>query len=249
MHIQFFSTLTLALLLGLRHGIDWDHIAAITDITGTTAYKRESFILGFLYALGHATVIIILGLVAVAIGVRLPSWVDDFMQPVVGITLMILGLWLFYSILRHGKKFRAQSRWMLLFKLVNKVVDIIHNQFAHKHSVPHLHFPESYGKRTAYTVGMIHGIGAETPTQILLFAAATGVGGTVPGIMLLFAFVSGLIFSNTLIVLASTTGFVQAQKNSWINIVLGLVTATFSLTVGIMFLLHRASYLPAIFGG
>ena len=26
-----------ALLLGLRHGIDWDHIAAITDITSTTA--------------------------------------------------------------------------------------------------------------------------------------------------------------------------------------------------------------------
>ena len=26
-----------ALALGLRHGIDWDHIAAITDITSTTA--------------------------------------------------------------------------------------------------------------------------------------------------------------------------------------------------------------------
>lgn len=249
MHFQFFSTLTLALLLGLRHGIDWDHIAAITDITGTTAYKRESFILGFLYALGHATIIIFLGLLAVAIGVRLPTWVDDFMQPVVGITLIILGLWLFYSILRHGKKFRAQSRWMLLFKLINNITDTIHKQFAHKHKVPHLHLPESYGKRTAYTVGMIHGIGAETPTQILLFAAAAGVGGTIPGIILLFAFVLGLIFSNTLIVLASTTGFVQAQKNSWINIVLGLITAIFSLTVGIMFFLHRASYLPAIFGG
>ncbi len=26
-----------ALVLGIRHGIDWDHIAAITDITSTTA--------------------------------------------------------------------------------------------------------------------------------------------------------------------------------------------------------------------
>ena len=26
-----------ALALGIRHGIDWDHIAAITDITSTTA--------------------------------------------------------------------------------------------------------------------------------------------------------------------------------------------------------------------
>ena len=27
------TLLTTALLLGVRHGIDWDHIAAITDIT------------------------------------------------------------------------------------------------------------------------------------------------------------------------------------------------------------------------
>src|SRR5204863_3113959 len=26
-----------ALVLGIRHGIDWDHIAAITDITSTTS--------------------------------------------------------------------------------------------------------------------------------------------------------------------------------------------------------------------
>ena len=31
------TLLSTALLLGVRHGIDWDHIAAITDITSTTA--------------------------------------------------------------------------------------------------------------------------------------------------------------------------------------------------------------------
>ena len=30
-----------ALALGIRHGIDWDHIAAITDITSTTAALDE----------------------------------------------------------------------------------------------------------------------------------------------------------------------------------------------------------------
>lgn len=29
--------LATALLLGIRHGIDWDHIAAIADITSTSA--------------------------------------------------------------------------------------------------------------------------------------------------------------------------------------------------------------------
>src|SRR3990170_4754385 len=31
-----------ALALGIRHGIDWDHIAAITDITSTTAASHEA---------------------------------------------------------------------------------------------------------------------------------------------------------------------------------------------------------------
>src|SRR3990170_7817128 len=31
------GVLVTGLLLGIRHGIDWDHIAAITDITSTTA--------------------------------------------------------------------------------------------------------------------------------------------------------------------------------------------------------------------
>jgi high-affinity nickel-transport protein len=249
MPIQFLSTLTLAFLLGLRHGIDWDHIAAITDITGATVYKKESFILGFLYALGHASVIIILGLAAVAVGVRLPSWVDQFMEPFVGITLIMLGVWLFYSILKHGKKFKFQSRWMLFFRFINKIIDTVHTKFAHKHHVPHVHFPEMYGKRTAFTVGIIHGIGAETPTQVVLFAAAAGAGGFFSGVFLVLTFVLGLLLSNTLIVLISTTGFLQAQQNSRLNVVLGLVTAVFSLTVGVMFLLHRSAYLPVILGG
>ena len=31
-----------AFALGLRHGIDWDHIAATTDITSTTANQTKS---------------------------------------------------------------------------------------------------------------------------------------------------------------------------------------------------------------
>jgi hypothetical protein len=35
-----FGVLLTGLFLGIRHGIDWDHIAAITDITSTTASAR-----------------------------------------------------------------------------------------------------------------------------------------------------------------------------------------------------------------
>src|SRR4051794_39974576 len=43
-----FGVYATAIALGFRHGIDWDHIAAITDITsaGASTDERESWLLG-----------------------------------------------------------------------------------------------------------------------------------------------------------------------------------------------------------
>lgn len=59
------TTLTLALAstaaLGFRHGLDYDHIAAISDITCLQPKAAKSVRLGVLYALGHAATIAVLG--------------------------------------------------------------------------------------------------------------------------------------------------------------------------------------------
>ena len=238
-----------ALLLGLRHGIDWDHIAAISDITGSSGNDRQSLSLGSLYALGHASVIVILGLIAIGIGINLPDWVDTIMVPVVGITLITLGLWLIYSIVIHGKNYQMKSRWMIIFMLVGKFYDFLQEKVSHKHKHPHLQYPERYGVRTAFMVGVIHGIGAETPTQMLLFITAAGVGGTIIGLLLIFMFVSGLLISNSIITIVSSTGFSLVKNNPYTRVTLGLITAVFSLIVGTLFLLNKVTYLPTIIGG
>jgi|GEM_PF-3789977 len=56
-----FGLVVAALALGLRHGIDWDHIAAITDITASQDSPRAGVKLGTLYVLGHAAVVLVLG--------------------------------------------------------------------------------------------------------------------------------------------------------------------------------------------
>ena len=96
--------------LGLRHGVDWDHIAAITDVTGTQPERGKAAILGSLYALGHATVVVILGLAALWAGSTLPSSLDAVMETIVGITLVSLGLWLTYSLFRDGAEFTREHR-------------------------------------------------------------------------------------------------------------------------------------------
>lgn len=105
-----------AILFGLRHGVDWDHIAAITDITATQDTPRRGLWLGTLYATGHAAVVFLLGVGAIALGSRLPAWVDDLMGRVVGATLLLLGFYVVVSLVRYGRDFRLQSRWMLVIR-------------------------------------------------------------------------------------------------------------------------------------
>lgn len=237
-----------ALVFGLRHGIDWDHIAAITDITGSQNSRRQSIWLGMVYALGHGTVITVLGLLAILVGVFLPKWVDGVMERVVGITLLMLGIYVIYSLIKDGRNFKLRSRWMLLFewaeigyhKLMSGLTGV---------EVEHTPHQRNYGFTTAFLIGIVHGIGAETPTQVLLFIAADGAAGSRLGAILVMVFILGLLISNAIITVLSTFGYVGARKNTPVLMFLGGLTAAFSLTVGTIFLLGQSSTLPALLGG
>jgi high-affinity nickel permease len=88
---------TAAAALGFRHGIDRDHLAAISDIVGTTTTPEaatkpfhHSMLLATAYAVGHACVVAILGLAALNCKTLLPSWTDSIMERAVGCTLIFL---------------------------------------------------------------------------------------------------------------------------------------------------------------
>jgi high-affinity nickel-transport protein len=301
-----------ALALGFRHGFDWDHIAAITDITSTTAAadageesheatharlgpthhhghggdselrahdrgpgtatfalaggpggtvtragsatfgstliheQRHAMLLGTLYALGHASVVAALGLIALAFGAVLPDWVDPIMGRVVGATLVLLGIWVFvslYNYLRHGAEFRLRSRWMIVFDSVRygwrRLQARLHG---HEHVDPVE--MSSYGVRTAFGVGMIHGVGAETGTQVLLIAAIGGASGAGLGVPMMIAFIVGLLASNTIVVVVSASGFVASQLRTRIYVAIGVIAGIFSLVVGLVFLLGIDDVLP-----
>src|SRR5258708_7465110 len=100
---------------GFRHGVDWDHLAALTDITGSQETRRRSMFYATLYALGHALVVFALGLAAIVLAEQLPESVDRVMERVVGVTLIALGAYVVVALARHGRNFRMRSRWMLLF--------------------------------------------------------------------------------------------------------------------------------------
>lgn len=298
------GVLLTGLFLGIRHGIDWDHIAAITDITSTTASariaeaahteqhqaltghshghggtlevrahdagpgaatlapalagrpsvagagllagQRDAIRLGTLYALGHGLVVVVLGLTALAFGALLPEWLDPLMGRVVGLTLLALGLWVMYSIYRYaraGETFRLRSRWMLVFDGVRYAWRRFQARLhGHEHVEP-LEM-SSYGARTAFGVGMIHGIGAETGSQVLLIAAVGGAASAGLGVPMLIAFVVGLLISNVAIVLVSSISFVSSQTRERLYVAFGAVAGVFSLVIGSVFLFGLEGGLP-----
>jgi ABC-type nickel/cobalt efflux system permease component RcnA len=280
--------LVAAFWFGFRHGIDWDHIAAITDITSSQEERRQAMLFGTLYALGHALVVLVLGVVAILVGDRLPDSVDNVMTRIVGATLILLGVYVFVSLIRHGRDFRLRSRWMLVFAGVRKGVRWAKRRVRtgngvaggsqgvpaeatageeeleaaswhhghhgrpghHHHSRPE---PDdtfmTYGRATAFGVGMIHGVGAETPTQVLIFLSAAGAGGTGVGVVVLLSFIVGLLASNTVITLGSAFGYLRASKNFPIYAGVAIVTGVFSLVIGTLFLFGKTTLLPALFGG
>jgi hypothetical protein len=119
----------------------------------------------------------------------------------------------------------------------------------HKHPEPTDDAFMNYGRGTAFGVGMLHGIGAETPTQVVIFLTAAGAGGPVAGVLILVVFLIGLLASNTLITLGSAFGFVTASKNWTLYVTIAVLTATASLVVGTLFLFGKDAVLPAFFGG
>ena len=306
-----------AFALGLRHGIDWDHIAAITDITSTAPVamderevalteepgvlltdesdhglasplavrtvgleeirrvaaerqrqpapstpvvqasvhpplrwletRRNPVLLGTLYALGHATAVTVLGLTAILAAGFLPAWIDPIMGRVIGVTLLFLAAYLYYSIYRYfrGGRFRMVSRWMLVFDAVRTAVGWARARAQGKY-YHHSHRDMQYGRGTAYGIGVIHGIGAETGTQVLVIATAVGAGSTAAGVAALLAFVLGLLVANSVVTVATAAGFVSASRRQWLYVAAGFLAATFSLVLGVLFLFAEDGLLPSL---
>ena len=123
-----------------------------------------------------------------------------------------------------------------------------------RHRHRHVHNPSQepfadYTPKTSIGIGMLHGIGAETPTQVLVFLAAANAGGTLAGLSVLVAFLVGLTLANSAITLGAAYGFLAAGHRQWAYTGLAGVTAVVSLIVGTLLVFGQDSFLPALLAG
>ena len=235
-----------SLFLGFRHGFDYDHMVAITDVTNAQTRKKQAAFLTLFYSLGHALVVISIGTSIILLGISVPQILDEVIGKAVGVTLIILGSYIVYHLVKKGQKeFRAATR----FTIIANGILFIYSKLGSKlfgRTIPQRRvFENGYGQHSSFLIGMIHGIGAESPTQLAVFAMSLGLG-MVLGVTALVVFVAGIIVSNLVFGIMISTGFIQSLKSYKIYKYASIASAATSLLVGSLMISGFDFILPEI---
>jgi High-affinity nickel-transport protein len=83
-----------AMLLGLRHASDPDHLTAVTTMIASRRERatRHAARLGLVWGLGHATSLFVFGLPVVLYSAYLPRSVQDAAETTVGVVIVVLAV-------------------------------------------------------------------------------------------------------------------------------------------------------------
>lgn len=211
-----------AVVLGLRHATDPDHLAAVTTLVGSTKERsaRLAGRLGLSWGLGHATSLFVFGLPIVLYRAYLPSIVLEGTEVLVGVLIVGLAAWLLV-------------RW--------------HRGVFHLH--PHEH-PHGGGRtlRTrsplqAYGIGLVHGVGGSAGVGILLLAAIPDHAVALAALSLFALFTAlSMALISTGYGLALATGPVSRSFD-----VLAPVLGSASLAFGVWYVLGAVHVAPYFF--
>jgi hypothetical protein len=137
----FLVVAVIAILLGLRHATDPDHLTAVsTLVAGDRADTRGAGRLGLAWGLGHATTLFAFGVPIVLYRSYLPEAVQTAAEMLIGLVIVALAARLLW---RWRESRRGTGR--------------------------HLHAPRS--PLQAYGIGLVHGIGGSAGGGVLVLVS------------------------------------------------------------------------------
>jgi hypothetical protein len=158
--------LFVAVLLGLRHAADADHMAAMTTLvaSGRERVARSAAELGAWWGVGHGITLVVFGIPILLAGRYLPERVQQSAETAVAVVIVFVAL-------------RLLVRWR-------------HGYFD-LHAHPHPDREHQHAVRTpaaALGVGVVHGMGGSAGVGVLLLATIPSETVAVASLLLLALF-------------------------------------------------------------
>lgn len=231
------TTLALGFVLGLRHALDADHLAAVsTFVSGERTLWRSSLV-GVFWGMGHTAALLVFGLALVAFRLAITPRMSQILEFLVGCMLVVLGA-------------------NVLFKLVKGQAIHVHahehDGVAHTHL--HLHLGEAehqHQHRTLrlggrpFIVGVVHGLAGTAAVMLL-------VVGAIPSLLVACGYI--LIFGvgsiGGMMIMSLLMGVplaLAARRLSVLERAIRLAAGLFSLGFG-LFLAWDVGLIQALWG-
>jgi high-affinity nickel-transport protein len=149
MSISILSPLALGLVLGFKHALEADHLAAVSTMATEHRGLFASSLIGALWGLGHMLSLVVAGVLVIVFHFEIGEHVGKALELCVGFMLIALGVNSLRKLARGGKT-PSHARE--------------HNGFQHQHHRPRL------GARPLL-VGMMHGLAGSAALTVLVVAA------------------------------------------------------------------------------
>ncbi len=228
------TAMVAAMLLGLRHATDPDHLAAVSTLVldPRAGGLRRARTLGAAWGFGHAVTLFLFGLPIVLFQQHLPAVVRQVAEAAIGAVIVALAL-------------RLLVRWYRgYFHLHPHVHDGQMHAHPHMHEHPrHAPHPERHGHRhaeglgrspvAAFGIGLIHGIGGSAAAGVLLAGAAPTPSAAIVA-LLLFALGTAV----SMLLVTSFFGALLAHpavsgRLAWMIPTLGVISLGFGVWYGL----------------
>jgi ABC-type nickel/cobalt efflux system permease component RcnA len=154
----------LGFLIGLRHALDPDHLAAMSTLVVERPTRQRAAVLGAWWGVGHSAALLGAGALLLLCRVRLPDRAAELFELGVSIMLIALGVRSLRRALRaRGAAARQQHA---------------HGQLVHAHEgeQDHFHVHSLTIARRPFLVGLVHGLAGTGAITALALASMPTVG-------------------------------------------------------------------------
>lgn len=171
--------LALGFLIGMRHALEADHVAAVATLATRAKTPAECIRHGALWGIGHTITLVLFGGVVLVVDAAVPSRLADGLELAVGVMLVLLGA----DVIRRMRRDRIHFH-------VHEHGDGTRHLHTHSHRNEtehraHEHDHPRVGAFRALVIGLMHGM-AGSAALILLTLERTDSAFAGMAYMLLF---------------------------------------------------------------